>query len=398
MLRRQATERPFTGTYTDTEEPGVYRCAGCGAELFRSDAKFHSGSGWPSFVEPAGARLRSRPAIDTSHGMVRTEVVCAACGGHLGHLFDDGPGPTGMRLLHQLVRPRSRSRAPMGELPADTRLGAIRLRAGDIGLLRDFYETSDRARGARSPRTTPSPPSARRDEPLVELVSDPDAPPRPPRTTGLFHLALLVPTRADLARALRRVADSGWHLSGASDHLVSEALYLSDPEGNGIELYRDRPREEWPHAGGEIEMATLPLDLEGLLVRARGRDADAPAMPAGRCSATSICRSPTWRRRRRFWVDGLGFDVIVRGYPGALFVSAGGYHHHVGLNTWAGVGAPPPPEGARGLDRFEIVLPDEASMSAARERLATASEVRRFGGERRRRRSLRQRGPGPSRA
>jgi peptide-methionine (R)-S-oxide reductase len=96
VLRRKGTERPFTGPYTDTEEPGVYRCAGCGTELFRSDAKFHSGSGWPSFVEPASLDSVVTEE-DSSYGMRRTEVLCATCGGHLGHVFPDGPGPTGLR-------------------------------------------------------------------------------------------------------------------------------------------------------------------------------------------------------------------------------------------------------------------------------------------------------------
>jgi peptide-methionine (R)-S-oxide reductase len=96
VLRRKGTERPFTGTYTDTEDPGVYRCAGCGAELFRAEAKFHSGSGWPSFVEPASLESVATEE-DTSYGMRRTEVLCATCGGHLGHVFPDGPAPTGLR-------------------------------------------------------------------------------------------------------------------------------------------------------------------------------------------------------------------------------------------------------------------------------------------------------------
>ncbi|HEY1315767.1 MAG TPA: VOC family protein [Gaiella sp.] len=261
----------------------------------------------------------------------------------------------------------------MAELPDDTRLGAIRLRAGDVGLLRDFYERVVGLRAVSSENGVTT--LAADDVPLVELVSDPDAPVRPPGTTGLFHLALLVPMRTDLAHALRRVFEAGWHLSGASDHLVSEALYLSDPEGNGIELYRDRPRDEWPRDAGEVAMATLPLDLEGLLAEPGG-DADAPAMPAGTVLGHVHLQVSDLDAAARFWVDALGLDVTASLYPGALFVSAGGYHHHVGLNTWAGIGAPRPPVGARGLDRFELVLPDTESYAAARERLSAAAEVR----------------------
>ena len=258
----------------------------------------------------------------------------------------------------------------MGELPADARLGAIRLRVGDAERIVRFYEESiglqvlDRDGALTSLGATDG-------RPLVEVEVDRDAPQRPPHTTGLFHLAILVPTRADLAHALRRVAATGWRLSGASDHLVSEALYLSDPQGNGIELYRDRPRDEWPVAGGDLQMDTLPLDLGSLLSETDGADGEVH-MPVGTTLGHVHLQVADLDAAERFWADGVGFDVTVRGYPGALFVSAGGYHHHVGLNTWAGVGAPPPPAGAQGLDRFEIVLPDAGAVSETAERLATA--------------------------
>ncbi|MCZ7589996.1 MAG: VOC family protein [Gaiella sp.] len=255
----------------------------------------------------------------------------------------------------------------MGALPAETRLGAIRLRVGDVERLREFYETTI---GLRTLGVTDGVTSLGVDgEPLVELVADRDAPPRPPRSTGLFHLALLVPTRADLARTLRRVAGSGWPLAGASDHLVSEALYLADPEGSGIELYRDRPREQWPVGGDTVEMATLPLDLQDLLTEPGG-EAAATAMPTGTALGHVHLQVADLEDAEAFWVGALGLDVTVRGYPGALFTSVGGYHHHVGLNTWAGVGAPRPPAGARGLVRFEVVLPDDAAVAEAAERLS----------------------------
>jgi catechol 2,3-dioxygenase len=208
---------------------------------------------------------------------------------------------------------------------------------------------------------------------LVELESEPDAAPRQVGTTGLFHQAILFPDRAELARALKRVIEAGWRLTGASDHLVSEALYLDDPEGNGIELYRDRPREEWRRtAAGELEMATLPLDLQDLVseLDAAG-DEDSGAPPGTRMGHVhlNVADIPA---SEAFYDGTLGFDVMVRSYPGALFVSAGDYHHHLGLNTWAGAGAPPPPPGTRGLRRFDIELPSAADVDAAADRLERA--------------------------
>jgi catechol 2,3-dioxygenase len=263
-------------------------------------------------------------------------------------------------------------------LPPDTSLGSIRLNAGEQDSLGDFYEQTVGLRRLGT-RNGVAALGVDDGQPLVELLPTPDAPPRPAGTTGLFHLAILVPSRLELARALRRVTESGWRLTGASDHLVSEAIYLRDPEGNGIEIYRDRPRTEWRRAGGEIEMDTLPLDLEAVLGELRADDSP-PAMEPGTRLGHVHLNVSDIAASERFYADALGFDVTVRGYPGALFVSAGGYHHHVGLNTWMGEGAPPPPPGARGLDRFEVVVPAAADLDAAEQRL-TATGVQTERGE-----------------
>ncbi len=207
---------------------------------------------------------------------------------------------------------------------------------------------------------------------IVELVGQPDAPLRPPGTTGLFHLAILVPSRADLARALRRVAGAGWRLTGASDHLVSEALYLRDPEGNGIEIYRDRPREQWRYEDGQVRMDTLPLDLDSVLGELSGADTEANGMPAGTRIGHVHLNVAELSAAEAFYAGVLGFEVTVRGYPGALFFATGGYHHQIGANTWTGEGAAAPPPGALGLRWFEIATSGVPQLEQAGKRLRAA--------------------------
>jgi catechol 2,3-dioxygenase len=256
-------------------------------------------------------------------------------------------------------------------IPPDTSIGKVRLRVADLNDLTTFYERviglEAVDRGGDVTRL-----GAAQGEPLVELVGAPDAPPAPSFSTGLFHLAILVPDRAELARSLQRVAGAGWRLTGASDHLVSEALYLQDPEGNGIEIYRDRPREEWGRNGDELRMATLPLDLESVLGELDQDERPANGMPSGTTMGHVHLQVADIPAAERFYNRVLGLDVMVRSYPGALFLAAGGYHHHVGLNTWQSQGAPPPPEGALGLDHYELVLPNEAARDSAADRLADA--------------------------
>lgn len=253
-----------------------------------------------------------------------------------------------------------------------TELGPVALTVADAPASSAFYEE---AIGLR-----PLPGAADRirlgagETAVVELVADQDAPPRSPGTSGLFHLAILVPSRLELARVLRRVANAGWHFGGTSDHLVSEALYLQDPEGNGIEIYRDRPRDEWPREDGELRMDTIPLDLQGLLLELpdAGEEAGGPIAPGTRIGHVHL-NVADLAAAEDFYVGTLGFEVTVRGYPQALFVSAGGYHHHIGLNTWAGEGAPSPPSGARGLRWFEILLPTPEALTEVEERVAGAA-------------------------
>jgi len=261
----------------------------------------------------------------------------------------------------------------MAGLSPNLSLGPIRLTVGDAVGVAAFYERAIGLRRLPEAADGVVRLSAGDGPALVELLEDAAAPVRARRSCGLFHLALLVPDRAALAQALRRVAGAGWRLDGASDHLVSEALYLSDPEGNGIELYRDRPREEWRREpNGELAMATLPLDLEDLLAAAPDDDRADDGMPAGTTLGHVHLQVGDLAAAEKFYADALGFDVTVRSYPGALFVAAGGYHHHLGLNTWASAGGPPADPAARGLRDFAIRFGDAAERDGATNRLAEA--------------------------
>jgi catechol 2,3-dioxygenase len=251
--------------------------------------------------------------------------------------------------------------APAAAIAADTSLGAVSLTVSDLARSHAFYETALglSVREADDGALAFGVPGG---ADLVRLYGDPSAPVLDRRATGLYHQAILFPTRLDLAHALVRLAEAQWSLDGVADHLVSEALYLSDPDGNGIELYRDRPRDEWRYDGGQLQMATLPLDLRRLADELSAAEGPQPTVPAGTVMGHVHLQVAGIPDAEAFYHGVLGFDVTTRGYPGALFVSAGGYHHHLGLNTWHSAGSGPAAPGSVGLRSYEVVLPDRAEL------------------------------------
>ncbi len=255
-----------------------------------------------------------------------------------------------------------------GALPPDGRIGRVRLRVRDLGREVEFYErvlglrAISRAGGEARLAAGGAEPA------LLVLVEDRGAPARPPRATGLFHFALLVPGRRDLAAALLHIRSQGWPFQGFADHAVSEALYLADPEGNGIEVYADRPRSAWTWRGGEVHMTTDALDLDSLLAAA-GPGAPWTGLAAGTVMGHVHLAVDDLDAAEAFYGATVGLETTVRSYPGARFLSAGGYHHHVAVNVWGGARARPP-AGALGLIDFEVVVPDAAARAALRDRLA----------------------------
>lgn len=190
--------------------------------------------------------------------------------------------------------------------------------------------------------------------------------------TGLYHFAILTPSRLALAQSLRRLAETRTPVQGFSDHGVSEAIYLADPDGNGIEIYRDRPRSEWPWANGQLAMVTDPLDVEGILAELGSQ----PEPWTGLSPQTTLghihLHVARIKEAETFYCDVLGFDLMQRFGYSASFISAGGYHHHIGANIWAGLNAPPPPPDAAGLRYFTINLPTETALAEVVERIEQA--------------------------
>jgi catechol 2,3-dioxygenase len=243
------------------------------------------------------------------------------------------------------------------KLAPETRLGAVELTVTDLGRSVPFYQEAIGLKLHRTEDGRAVLGAGGND--LLVLVEEPEAR-RAGRHAGLYHFALLHPSRLELARAALRLAATQTPIQGASDHGISEAIYLPDSDGNGIELAADRPKEEWPDLS-VMSGGPDPLDLAALLetVAAEEPQPVDPAMTVGHLHL----HVGDLDAATRFYVDVVGFDVMTY-LPSAVFVAAGGYHHHVGFNTWRGPGVPPAPDGTVGLRHFTVVLRDEAELKA----------------------------------
>ena len=276
--------------------------------------------------------------------------------------------------------PGSFGKPPSGfRLPGATRPGPVRLQVADLDRSLHYYQ---QVLGLQVLARTDS--GARLGTPsgteLVELSERRGIRPAPRRgRTGLFHFAILLPDRPSLGRFARHLGRLGAAV-GAADHLVSEAFYLQDPDNLGIEVYADRPREAWRRVGRELVMATDPIDRDGLLEAAG--EAPWEGIPAGTRMGHVHLHVGDLDAAAAFFGEALGFDQTVWGYPGALFFSAGEYHHHLAANVWAGAGATKPSDDEAQLREWTIDLPDAASLETAAGSLETNGyEVVRHGAD-----------------
>jgi catechol 2,3-dioxygenase len=270
-------------------------------------------------------------------------------------------------------------------LPADTRIGRVRLRVADLERSIAFYQDVlglGVARHGPSELALTAGPgtSAGREKlprELIVLEESPGIQRRPPRPTssGLYHVAFLLPSRAELGRTLLGLHHAGYPLRGMSDHAVSESLYLDDPDGNGLEIYADRPRALWPVRDGVVQLTVDPMDVEGVLSAAQPAPDRWPGLPPETIIGHLHFTVSNLERSVVFYRDVVGFDQMMR-IPSLAAVSAGGYHHHLNLNTWAGEGTPADSPQMAGLVGWELLVPGADARQALAERLGRAGAAR----------------------
>ncbi len=254
-------------------------------------------------------------------------------------------------------------------LDDDTRLGYVHLIVSDLERSLAFYQQSIGLQVHRQEGGTAYLGVGQAD--LLALTEQPRAV-RVPRRTGLYHFAILVPTRLDLAKSLRNLVETKTQLEGWADHLVSEALYLPDPDGNGIEIYHDRPRSTWQYENGHIKMATDPIDYQSLMSELAKDPSPWRGLPAGTMLGHMHLHVAHLAEAETFYREVIGLGLMLNYGGMAAFLSAGGYHHHLGINTWNGVGAAPPPENAIGLRYFVVHLTSQAEQANLIARLTQA--------------------------
>ncbi|MCA1553455.1 MAG: VOC family protein, partial [Chloroflexi bacterium] len=249
----------------------------------------------------------------------------------------------------------------------DTRLGYVHLTVSDLERALRFYQEALGFKVHRREGDTAAL-GAGRDDLLV--LTEVKGARRVPRATGLYHFAILVPSRVELGYALRNMMQHELEL-GFGDHYVSEAIYLSDPDGNGIEIYRDRPRGEWTYRNGRPVMGTEMVDVRGVLGELQGQPEQWQGLHHDTVLGHMHLQVSDVRAAEAFYRDVIGFDVIAN-LGSASFVSAGGYHHHLGMNTWHSAGAPPPPPNLVGLRDYTVVLPTADALREVTERVRGA--------------------------